>query len=150
MIDLHPSISGLPLAGALLLVVSEVMRLFPRAHSSRSTAQVIAVVFCFLTVVGAFLSGYQASSRAGELTGAVEAAMATHHSFGRLLLINSLLLVTFFFLARVATHGRRVLQALYYVSFLIQVAGTVWVGYLGGGLVFQHGLNVAREATHPQ
>jgi uncharacterized membrane protein len=145
MIDLHPSMSGLPLAGALLLVVSELLYCVPRLRPSRPIVQTTAVIACVVTVLAAFISGYQASSRAGELSGVVETAMANHHSFGRLLLINSLLLATFFFLSRVAVHGKRVVRALYYVSCLGHVVGTVWVGYLGGRLVFEHAVNVLKS-----
>jgi len=34
------------------------------------------------------------------------------------------------------------MQALYYLAFLVQVILTIWVGYLGGQLVFLHGVNV--------
>ena len=136
--------SGLPLAATLLLVTSEAIRCFPRLRPSRPVIQMTAVVACVLTVVAAFISGYQASSHAGELTGAAEAAMANHHSLGRFLLINSLLLATFFFLSRVAVHGKRVVSGLYYLSCIVHVIVTVWVGYLGGRLVFEHGINVLK------
>jgi uncharacterized membrane protein len=144
MIDLHPSMSGLPLAAALLLITSEAMYCVPRLRPSRSIVQTTAVIACVVTVVSAFISGYQASSLAGELTGAVETAMANHHSLGRLLLINSLLLATFFFLSRVAVHGKRAVSLLYYLSFIVHIIVTVWVGYLGGRLVFEHGVNVLK------
>ena len=145
MIDLHPSFSGIPLAGVLLLVASEVLRLIPSLRLARAVVQTTAVVLCVVSVAAAFLSGYQASSRAGELSGVVEEAMARHHSLGRVLLINAVLLATCFFLARIAIHGRRVLQTLYYVAFVIQITLTVWVGYLGGQLVFTHAVNVTKD-----
>jgi len=141
--------SGLPLAGAILLVVSELSVLIPRCKAARGTLRTTAVLACLVAVVCAFLSGYQASSRAGELHGTVEEAMAYHHSLGRFLLINSILLTTFFLLSQVAVHGRKVLTALYYLTVCIQIALTVWVGYLGGRLVFEHGVNVAKQAIQP-
>jgi uncharacterized membrane protein len=93
-------------------------------------------------VVVSFLTGYQASSRASDITTAAEQAMALHHSFGKGLLVSSLLLATFFFLERVATHGKKAFMFLYYIFFMLQVVGTIWVGTLGGELVFKHGINV--------
>jgi uncharacterized membrane protein len=149
MIDLHPSMSGLPLAGVILLVVSELAIFVPRLTPARETLRTTAVVACLVAVLCAFLSGYQASSRAGELHGAVEEAMAYHHSLGRFLLINAIVLTTFFLLMRIAVHGRKVLTALYYLTVCIQISLTAWVGYLGGRLVFEHGVNVAKQAVQP-
>jgi uncharacterized membrane protein len=142
MIDLHPPISGLPLASVLLLLASEALALVPRFRGSQEIVRITAVVCCVVSVAAAFLSGYQASSQAGALVRTAEDAMSQHHSLGRLLLINSLLLATFFLLRRYAVRGKRILTALYYVTFFIQVTLTVWVGYLGGQLVFSHGVNV--------
>ena len=55
---------------------------------------------CALSVVLAFISGYQASSMANGLAQVTEEALAWHHSLGRLLLINSLFLATFFYVER--------------------------------------------------
>jgi uncharacterized membrane protein len=142
MIDLHPVCSGLPLASALLLIGAELLVFVPRFIPARDTVRTSAVICCLLAVASAFLSGYQASSLAGELSSTVEGAMANHHSLGRFLLINSVLLVTFFSLMRIAVHGKVLMRTLYYVTFLLQVGLTFWVGYLGGQLVFEHGVNV--------
>lgn len=142
MIDLHPPLTGLPLAGVLLLLVAEVVRCIPRLRSAGAILRNAAVAGCIVSVLGAFLSGYTASSSAGVLVVAVEDAMSRHHSLGRLLLINSLLLGTFFWLYQRAIRGRGVLMGLYYLTFVVQLIGTLWVGYLGGQLVFEHGVNV--------
>jgi uncharacterized membrane protein len=146
MMDLHPPISGLPLAGALLLVFAELSPLSKRLAKRSEYLREIAVIGSLLAVAAAFISGYQASSKIAELTPAVETALAWHHFNGRLLLINSLLLFTFFLLARVATHTRATFKVLYYLAALVQVALTIWVGSLGGGLVFNHAVNVQRVA----
>ena len=142
MIDLHPVLSGLPFASALLLVGAEVMLRMRRTAGNAAVLQVTAVLCCVLSSTAAFLSGYQASSMAGELSGQVETAMGTHHALGRLLLISSIALATFFFLARVAIHGKSLLRALYAVLVLVYLVLTLWVGNLGGQLVFTHGINV--------
>jgi uncharacterized membrane protein len=147
MIDLHPPSSGLPLASALLLCVAEMLRCVPRARAVSSVLRTTAVVACAVAVIAAFVSGYQASSRAVALAPHVESAMGWHHSLGKGLLATSLLLATFYYLSRVATHGARIVSALYYLVVVIHVALTVWVGTLGGQLVFAHGVNVSRPAN---
>lgn len=143
MIDLHPPISGLPLASVLFLCISELLVLTPVLRSSRDTLRSAAVTSCIVSVIAAFATGYQASSSATELLPSAEIAMADHHSFGKALLVSALLLGTFYYVARIATHGKKAFYYLYYLVLLVQVIGTIWVGFLGGRLVFKHGVNVS-------
>lgn len=142
MIDLHPPISGLPLASIILLVVAELSALSARFGRHAGVLRTVGAAGCLIAVAAAFASGYQASSRIGDLTPQVEAALGWHHFNGRLLLFNSILLVTFFILSRIAKHNRIVFVSLYYLALIIQIALTIMVGFLGGELVFGHGVNV--------
>ncbi len=144
MVDLHPPASGLPLASILLLCLAELSRKLPRIRDIARSLRPLAVILCVVAVLTSFLTGYQASSRAINLTTASEQAMAIHHSWGKGLLVSSLLLATFFFLERVATYGKKMFVFLYYLFFIVQVVGTIWVGTLGGELVFKHAVNVER------
>jgi uncharacterized membrane protein len=69
--------------------------------------------------------------------------LGSHHAYGRILLVNALLLSTFAWLEGRATHGKRVLSFLYIFSLIVHLGLTLFVGYLGGGLVFTHRLGVA-------
>jgi uncharacterized membrane protein len=91
----------------------------------------------------AFFSGYQASSSLGDLSAEIQGAIGAHHAYGRLLLVNALLLGTFAWLESRATHGRRFVLSLYILTLLTQLGLTALVGYLGGGLVFIHRIGVA-------
>jgi uncharacterized membrane protein len=102
----------------------------------------VAILAVVLSSSFAFFSGYQASSPLGDLPTHVQAALGTHHAYGRLLLVNALLLGTFAWLEARATHGKRVLSLLYSVTLIVQLGLTLFVGYLGGGLVFTHRLGV--------
>lgn len=145
MMHIHPPLSGLPLACILLLIAIEVGRLFQCARHIAEQGRPLIVSAVVLAVICSFLSGYHASSNLGEISASVEHVVATHHSAGRFLLINALLLGTFFFLSTVAIHGRRVLISLYYTVLVAQIGLTFWVGYIGGELVFDHGVGVSRE-----
>jgi uncharacterized membrane protein len=149
MIDLHPPASGLPLASVLLLCAAEMFRCLPRTRTVGESLRTAAVVSCIVAVAAAFVSGYQASSRALDLVPHVETAMGQHHALGKALLVTSLLLGTFFYLSRIATHGKKAFCFLYYLVCVLQVIGTIWVGSLGGQLVFVHGVNVSRHADSP-
>jgi len=102
-----------------------------------------ALVLCVVCAASlAFLSGYQASSELGTISEQVEKELGKHHSLGRLYLISALALGTFFLVRSRALHGRVILTALYYVALLSVVILTLWVGALGGDLVFEHGLGI--------
>jgi uncharacterized membrane protein len=95
-----------------------------------------------MSVTTTFLTGYTASSNLSDLSGAVEDAVAYHHAWGKLLLVDSLCLVAFFFLQNVAVYGRAFIRTLYYMFGVIFVLGAFGVGHLGGELVFSMGVNV--------
>jgi len=144
-IDFHPPASGLPLASAVLLCVAEAARFIPLLRAASGTLRATAVTACIVAVLAAFISGYGASSSALNLSPTAEQALAFHHSLGKALLVTSLLLGTFYYLMRIATHGKKLFIFFYYLVVVLQVVGTIWVGALGGGLVFDYGINVVRR-----
>lgn len=146
MISLHPPLSGLPLAATLALVVCEVIAVFP---VTRPRGILFRPVFVLGVVVAAclsFLSGYQASSDLGALSPEVEVELAKHHSLGRLYLLTALALGAFQLVRSRARHGRVLLGILYYLALVGVVIFTLWVGSLGGKLVFDRGVGVRSEA----
>lgn len=142
MIALHPPLSGLPFGFILLLVGVECARLRVKWRDSLAPAVWPLVIVTALSTACVFLSGYQASSELVDLTPVVEAELGTHHAVGRLLLINSIIMATFFRVSKVATHGRAIFRSMYFITLVIQFVLTVWVGYMGGCLVFDRGLGV--------
>jgi uncharacterized membrane protein len=144
MINLHPPLTGLPFAGAVSLVALEVLGCVRRYKERVSILRPVLIVACIVGVMAAFLSGYQASSRVGELSEATEGLLAQHHSLGRLVFLASGLMGAFFFVAERARHGKRLMYGLYYVFLLVYAISTLVVGQLGGDLVFGHGVGVAR------
>lgn len=96
-----------------------------------------------------FLSGYQASSELGAISGEVERELGRHHSLGRFYLISALALGAFYLVRSRARHGRILLTSLYYAALLSVLLLTFWVGALGGDLVFEHGLGVKNGIVGP-
>ncbi len=113
--------------------------------SLRAKLLVTRRILIFAVVVStalAFMSGYQASSPLGDVSADIQSAVGRHHAYGRLLLINALLMVSFAWLGGRALHGRKTLLFLYSVSLVTQLALSLFVGYLGGDLVFGYGVGV--------
>ena len=142
MIALHPPLSGMPLAFVVLLVVVEVLGCFGSRRASLVVTKRILLLSVIGATIGAFLSGYQASSPLGDVSPEVQEALGQHHAYGRLLLINSLLMGTFSWIASRAVHGKKGIVVLYVVTLAVQLMLTLWVGYLGGSLVFDRGVGV--------
>lgn len=150
MISLHPPLSGLPLAAALALVVCEVIAVFPATRSRGNLHRPVFVLCVVLAACLSFLSGYQASSQLSAVSPEVEAELGKHHSLGRLYLLSALALGAFQLVRSRARHGRAILGALYYLALAGVVALTLWVGALGGRLVFERGVGVKTEGSFPK
>lgn len=142
MIALHPPLSGMPLAFVVLLALLESCRIVPTFRSSLAVTRHVLVCAVVVSTIATFLSGYQASSDLGDLAPAVQDELGSHHAWGRILLINSLLMGTFSWLAKRATHGKGALWALYFLALGVQLVLSVAVGFMGGELVFGRGLGV--------
>jgi uncharacterized membrane protein len=143
--DLHPPASGLPLASALLLIAVEIFAVLFKYRTLESTIYALrytSVVACVIGVIAAFTSGYQASSLAIKISASAEDALAWHHTLSKGVLVASILLGAALYLSQVAVHARKVFVAAYYILLLVFVLSTVFVGKLGGELVFRHGVNV--------
>jgi len=149
MVQLHPPLSGMPLAFIVMLCFVELLQRVPaiaRAHAALRTALVVAVV---CSTAAAFLSGYQASSALPDLAREAEGHLAQHHAAGRFMLVNAILLGTFCWVSRIAKRGQGVFAALYWGFLLAQLGMALWVGSMGGQLVFSHGLGVHGAAPAP-
>jgi len=135
----------MPLAFATLLIVVEVASLYPQWRKSLSSARTLLVSATAISVVLAFITGYQASSSLADLPAESRGALGQHHAYGRLLLINAGVMLVLFLASRRAIHGKRTMWVLYYLTFLFQIALTVLVGGMGGDLIFDHGIGVKQS-----
>lgn len=142
MIDLHPVSSGFPIASAVFWCLAEGFQFVKRFQRHVYFLRTLAVVFSVLGVVLAFVTGYTASSTAGEIPSYVADAVAYHHAWGKFVLVDVVCLAALYYLMNVAVHARFLLIVLYYLAGVLFVVGTFWVGHLGGELVFSHGVNV--------
>jgi uncharacterized membrane protein len=147
MVQFHPPLSGFPLACIVLLWFVELYRFFCKSTAHVEWARSLLVVSSLVFTGGAFLSGYQASAPLDEVGGSIQDALGRHHAYGRLLLINSIAMATFFLVAARAIHGKFVVETLYRLTLLIQILLALWVGSLGGALVFDYGLGVTKEGA---
>lgn len=78
----------------------------------------------------------------GEVSELAESALGVHHAVGRFVLINAVLLGAFAWIASVARRHQPLFRALYLLVLILQLAFVVWVGTLGGELVFSHRIGV--------
>jgi uncharacterized membrane protein len=142
MPELHPPLSGMPLAFALLLCCIEGLCWVPAVARLLSVARLLLVPAVIVSSLAAFLSGYQASSSMGEVSELAESALGVHHAIGRFVLINSVLLGAFAWIGSMARQRQRLFRMLYLLVLGLQLALVVWAGTLGGDLVFSHRIGV--------
>lgn len=147
MMQLHPPLSGFPLSCIVMLALVEALRIFVLPPDRVEWARKFLVFSVVVATAAAFFSGYQASAPLAEAPSEIQAVLGRHHALGRLLLINSLLLVTFFLVAARAAHGKKIMESLYRLTVIAQLAMALWVGSLGGSLVFDHGVGVNRPGV---
>ena len=141
--SLHPVCSGFPVAVLTLLVVNELLVFFKREQSGIRIRFFLVCSLAFGSSC-AFLTGYEASSLAGDLSEKVLALLSRHHATGRLLLINAFLISVFFWLSTFARYNQRLFHIAYYLTIFIQIGLTMYVGMLGGSLVFDCGVGVRK------
>ena len=149
MPQFHPPISGMPLGFVLLLSVLESLRSLPFVKRCLPVVRPVLGAAIVSTTLLSFISGYQASSALGIVPTSVESLVGSHHAVGRFALINAILVVTFMWVAAVASQRRKIFQVLYGLSLACQLILTAWAGTLGGKLVFEHGAGV-RTIEHAQ
>jgi uncharacterized membrane protein len=118
------------------------LRIAPKFRLAFEKTRNVLVAAVIVSTLATFLSGYQASGSLGDLKPEVQEELGSHHAWGRILLINSLVMGTFSWLATRATHGRRLVVAIYLVALGIQLALSIAVGFMGGELVFGRGLGI--------
>ena len=127
MIDLHPVSSGFPIASAVFWCLAEGFQFLKRFQKHVYFLRTLAVVFAVLGVVLAFVTGYTASSTAGEIPSHVADAVAYHHALGKFVLVDVVCLAALYYLMNVAVHARFLLIVLYYLAGVLFVVGTFWV-----------------------
>ena len=56
-------------------------------------------------------------------------------------------MATFFLVASRALQGKFIMETLYRLTLVIQILLALWIGSLGGALVFDYGLGVTKEGA---
>lgn len=145
MFAMHPPLSALPFAFILLLSCLEVVNYWSPGDWVRK-----ARIFLLLAVVVgtslSFFSGYQASYLAGDISEAASAVLSQHHLIGRLLLFTVITMGIIYAIGTFARRGKIMFSLSYYMLLLLSLLLVVAAGFLGGGLVFEHGIGV--KVTH--
>lgn len=138
----HPVLASFPLAFIVLGFLLELCDLLRRDKIFGFVVRVM-VVIATLGVAAAFYSGYFAIEGAEGGSFAVpNDEVAFHHNFGRILLFMVVPLLILNFAKDKAVTSRQVWNGLYYIFFATCALISIYVGYLGGELIFKHGVGV--------
>jgi uncharacterized membrane protein len=138
---LHPAIIHFPIALSLVALLLELLARHPRARKLEASAGLL-MVLAALGAVAAVLSG-QAAHDDAVVPAAVAPLIAQHEELGELAMW-SLLVVAAARLVLVWRGWFKGLVPWVYLAVAAAAAGAVgYNGYLGGKMVFEHGLGTA-------
>jgi uncharacterized membrane protein len=138
---LHPAIIHFPIALSLVALLLELLARHPRARGLETSAGLL-MVLAALGAVAAVLSG-QAAHDEAVVPAAVGPLIARHEELGELAMW-SLLVVAAARLVLVWRGWFKGLVPWVYLAAAAAAAGAVgYNGYLGGKMVFDHGLGTA-------
>lgn len=142
--NLHPIFSGFPLAFFLLLILFELLAL---KRNWAKEASLVALTLTCLGVLLAFFSGYQGHEFANQTHKVPEETIVWHHNLGRILLFATVALCCLGWASAHAKFHRTIFRSVYIGILLICLGLTVYVGFLGGELVFKYGAGVKVEGS---
>jgi uncharacterized membrane protein len=145
MLNLHPPLTAFPIVLLCLIAFLEVWA-WARRLDWQKPIEVILVLMV-VAVGAAFFSGYQASDLADQTFAVPNEAIAWHHNCGRLLLFLSVPCAALRFVAARARFNRTAFGVAYALILVSSIGLALYVGYLGGQLVFKHGAGVYAAPT---
>jgi len=146
MYNLHPVFTTLPFALFMVVAFLEGVSLFWKPPFLQRTIQV-NLLLAGLTIIPAFLSGYQGLTLAEQSFTVQESLIVTHHSFGKALLFIAVPCVALGLVSANVKEYRIVWKGFYYLTLFCCVGLVIYTGYLGAELVFSHGAGVKVEAA---
>ena len=143
-INLHPPLAAFPIALIVVVVLLEVVQfLWPRLNLHLTIR--VNLILAALGTAAAFFSGYQASELANQTFTIADDLIAEHHRWGRLLLFIVVPCAMLQILGSIAQYGKCWFRVAYYLFLLACMVLVLVTGWLGGGLVFEHGAGVRAQ-----
>jgi uncharacterized membrane protein len=140
MNTLHPFLSSFPVALILICLLLELLNLVSKKISVESAVS-FNLILAFVFSVAAFISGYSAKELASITFVVPEDPILWHHYWGRALLFALVPCIVFHLFWK--RNRTAITRLLYLVTLMICSAIVVYVGWLGGELVFKRGAGVA-------
>lgn len=145
MINPHPPLSSFPIVISLLLVVSELLANKIETKKISNFLLLMLVVFSAVT----FISGYFGFDYAGVMTDKTKLVVDLHQSLAKIHLIILLFFGLLYSLKYIYQVQNITLEIAYYSVFLLMIINILYLGYLGGELVFNHGAGVLSSNNTP-
>ena len=105
----------------------------------------MALHFLGISVLLAFLSGYQGAEFVTPEQNVPDSAIGWHQDMGRILLFITIPVVALGMIYEKAENNKKFFQAAYYFFLILGFLMVLYTGYLGAELVFSHGAGVGVE-----
>ena len=139
----HPFLTGFPTASALFCVVYELVSMRAPAFENSHVRNLLNSIL-FTVVSLTYFSGFYGRD-AANASAEMADVIATHEGFARMALILSFAQI-FLLIARnfAAAKSQRTVLLLFRVNLLLLASLLTYTSFLGGNLVFEHGIGVTR------
>ena len=148
MFNPHPPLTGFPSALLVVALFAELASIVRRNDSySQFGFQLVLVAVAIVPLT--FFSGYWGAEAATKISQVSEEVIERHEGFARFLLLGLAVLLIVGLMARRAEYGRKLFKSFYRLLLLGSVGLVIYVSYLGGNLVFEHGAGVKAAAKFP-
>jgi uncharacterized membrane protein len=138
----HPALASVPI---VLLVIAFVFEIINLKLRKDTFAFLVRALLCcsVLFVIVAFFTGYLAYDLAKDGNFPIpEAQVEFHHNLGRLLMFSVVPLAILNFAYTQAQNSKKIWYLIYFICFCLCTGLAIYVGYLGGELVFRYGVGV--------
>ncbi len=142
MFNPHPPLTAFPAVLLLAAVIGEFLAVLTKARSWRdfsARALLLSLVFSPLT----FFSGYWGAENASQTFTINEELIANHEGYAKLFMLALFVTALLAMVSRRATLNVALFRGIYLTMLCVSTGLAVYVGFLGGSLVFLHGAGVS-------
>lgn len=151
--NIHPPLSSFPFVLLTVTILFEIATLLQNSGKIKAEIRLIVCaryLLCAATIgtVITFLSGYWGEDFANQTFTVAEDLIKTHHNYGRLLLFCMVGCLAAKFAADFAKYHITLFRSVYWFLLVFCFSLSVYTGYLGGELVFEHGAGVAVQSIN--
>ncbi len=143
--NIHPPLSSFPGVILTLVVVAELYAAFRKSAPAAQLARTLLTILLFIAPL-TYFSGYVGEEYAKHVDKDV---IGWHENFAKLFLLSLVSTGIFAYARTIATTRANLIGSFYYLLLSVTYGLILYVSFLGGGIVFEHGGGVNPKILQP-